>query len=198
MLDTPSFFSCVDNRPHAFFICGCDGVGKTTLLERICSCSQLHGLPVVDVNRVVACQNTNYLSSGRKAVTQTNHFLASKMSFVRVSTLTSHYDFSVIRRAKRMEYVTELVFVGVCNAEIARKRVQIPPEIVQRHFERGLANLPMAIDLFDSVCLVDNTSPDFKIFARFERGDLKLYTFCPAWFRGIQKEKGYRFTGIYD
>lgn len=198
MLAKDSFFSLGNGRPCALFVCGCEGAGKTTFLERFCSCAPLHDLPLVDVDRLAVRGDGNFLSCGRKAVTQVNTLLANRKSFVRESTLTSFYDFGVVHRAKQHGYMTGLVFVGVRSAEIARKRVQIEPAIVHRHFERGIANLPLAIELFDRVCLVDNTSPDFKLFARFENRDLKLYTFCPAWFRGIQKEKGYRFTGVYD
>lgn len=198
MLDGNSFFSWEANRPHALFVCGCDGAGKTTLLGQLCSCRELQGLAIVDVNRSDVCLNTNFLSRGRRAIDQLKTLLADRKSFVRESTLTSHFDLGIIVRAKQLGYMTELVFVGVCNAEIARKRIQVAPEVAQRHFERGIANLPMAIELFDHVCLIDNTSLDFKIFARFENSSLKFYTFCPGWFRGIQKEKGYRFTGVYD
>lgn len=198
MLDKTSLFSPLGTCPHIYFVCGCEGVGKTTLLKEFCSYPPLQGLSIVDVKRLAVHYNAQFLSSGRKASAHINALLGARQSFVRESTLVSHYDFSLVRRAKKLGYKTELVFVGVCNAEIARKRTQSDPSVVQRHFERGLANLPLAIDMFDRVCLIDNTSPAFKVFAIFENCSLKLYTFCPAWFRGIQKEKGYRFTGVYD
>ncbi len=98
--------------------------------------------------------------------------LSQKVSFARESTLTSHFDFSLMQEAKRQGYAIRLVYIKLASAEVALSRVKsraskgghdVPPEDVVRRFHRSLNNLPRAIELADSFTLLDNTESRYSL-----------------------------------
>lgn len=204
MTDFATLFTAAGDTPTVFFVCGCDGVGKSSLIRQ--AYAVLGNYPCIDTEEIAQAEGQHCMASARIAIARANDLLAANASFVRVSTLSSQYDFRFARLAQKAGFQAVLVYIGVVSAEIALKRIrqrvshggqEIAESIVRRHYERSIGNLQKGIATFDRVVLLDNTSPEFKEFARFVSGKLDFYAFCPAWFRGIQKERGYRFTGIY-
>lgn len=75
--------------------------------------------------------------------------------------------------AKEQGYVTELVYVGLESATLARKRVKIrvkkgghgvDAELVNSRYKKSLNNLMVLINEFDIVHLYDNTKMFNEIY----------------------------------
>ena len=99
-------------------------------------------------------------------------FLENGVSFARESTLTSHFDFTLMSEAKKKGYSIELVYIGLESSDLAWARVasraargghSVPYEDVIRRFVRSLENLPKAIALADKATILDNSTQGYRL-----------------------------------
>ena len=142
-------------QPRLICICGPNGAGKSTYTRTIAT---MENLLVIDPDK---------LAAGKAAAKMARLFLENGVSFARESTLTSHFDFTLMSEAKKKGYSIELVYIGLESSDLAWARVasraargghSVPYEDVIRRFTRSLENLPKAIALADKATILDNST----------------------------------------
>ncbi len=149
--------------PKLICICGPNGSGKSTLSR---SLAIRENMLVIDPDQLSA-EGLSPISAGKAAIQMARLFLSEGISFVRESTLTAHFDFTLMTEAKEKGYTVELVYIRLASPELALKRIaarvargghDVPVHDVLRRFKRSLDNLPKAVELADRVTILDNST----------------------------------------
>ncbi|EFL87009.1 hypothetical protein HMPREF0326_00783 [Desulfovibrio sp. 3_1_syn3] len=79
-------------------------------------------LLVIDPDKLAA-EGLSPIAAGKAAARMSRLFLQEGVSFARESTLTSHFDFVLMREAKRLGYEVELVYIRLASSALALERV---------------------------------------------------------------------------
>ena len=181
-------------KPELIFICGCNGAGKSTLTYS--TLIQKKGYFFIDPDRISKEHGLSAIEAGKEVSFLVNNLIGKRRSFIKESTLTSKFDFSVAEKAKNTGYITRLYYIGLQSAELAILRVQsrvragghhVPADDIRRRYERSLANLTKAIKIFDSATVYDN-SYKYKTVAHFYHGECIRQYLSPIWFQKIAEE----------
>jgi predicted ABC-type ATPase len=171
-------------------VCGCNGAGKSTFTKWI---GTHPGVLTIDPDKIARDENCSAIMAGRIISSRVNAYIAAGKSFVKESTLTSHFDFKVIEMAKDKEFNTRLVYVGVASPNLAIFRVNervrrgghfVPEKDVRRRYVVSIENLAKAIPVFDEVRIFDNTEK-YRHVASFQNGNIISYAYKPEWFASI-------------
>lgn len=154
--------------PELVMVCGPNGAGKSTLTRTL----------VVEQNFIcidpdaLAANGLSPLAAGKAAASMAKLMLEQGVSFVRESTLTSHFDFHLMEVAKARGYKVRLVYIMLRAAELALSRVRsrvkkgghdVPDEDIVRRYHRSLANLPKAKAMADSYTILDNSNQGYTV-----------------------------------
>lgn len=105
--------------PQLLCICGPNGAGKSTFSRAI---AMRENLLVIDPDKLAA-EGLSPIAAGKAAARMSRLFLQEGVSFARESTLTSHFDFVLMREAKRLGYEVELVYIRLASSALALERV---------------------------------------------------------------------------
>ena len=152
--------------PKLICICGPNGSGKSTLSR---SLAIRENILVIDPDQLSA-EGLSPISAGKAAIQMARLFLNEGISFVKESTLTAHFDFTLMAEAKRRGYTVELIYIKLVSPELALKRVaarvargghDVPVRDILRRFKRSLENLPRATELADRVTILDNSTQNY-------------------------------------
>jgi len=179
-------------KPDLILVCGPNGAGKSTFTRKT---DLTKNYPVLDADQIAKENNLGVLAAGKEVARQIKDFLENEQSFVRESTLTSKFDFKLMKEAKQKGYRVTLVYVGLDSKERSMNRVKsrhqkgghdIPREDILRRYDRSLANLIPAIKLADKVKIIDNSETEHRLVAEFERGELVREFSSPGWFKKIK------------
>lgn len=182
-------------KPELIFICGCNGAGKSTLTYS--TLIQKKGYFFIDPDRISKEHGLSPIEAGKKVSFLVNNLIDQKRPFIKESTLTSNFDFSVAEKAKNAGYITTLYYIGLQSAELAISRVHsrvragghnVPADDIRRRYDRSVANLIKAINHFDSVIVLDNTSYTYEEVAYFQNGECILHCCTPFWFQKVAEE----------
>ena len=176
-------------KPELIFVCGCNGAGKSTL-TRAAHCME-KGYALLDPDRISLEEHLTAVTAGREVSRRVREYIAQGTPFIKESTLTSKFDFSIAARAKDAGFTLTLIYIGLQSAALALARVRsrvrngghnVPAEDICRRYERSLANLVQATKVFDSVLVLDNSGPSYREVALFRGGCCARYTYSPSWF----------------
>lgn len=124
-------------------------------------------------------------------------YIAQGTPFIKESTLTSKFDFSIAAQAKKAAFTLTLIYIGLQSAALALARVRsrvrngghnVPAEDICRRYERSLASLAQASRVFDSVLVLDNSGPSYREVAFFRDGSCVRCTCSPFWFCKVAEE----------
>ena len=96
-------------QPRLICICGPNGAGKSTYTRTIAT---MENLLVIDPDKLAA-DGLSPIAAGKAAAKMARLFLENGVSFARESTLTSHFDFTLMSEAKKKGYSIELVYIGL-------------------------------------------------------------------------------------
>lgn len=160
-------------QPRLIFISGPNGAGKSTYTRTV---AMTENVLVIDPDKL-AEDGLSPIAAGKAAAKMARLFLETGVSFIRESTLTSHFDFSLMKEAKRRGYQLELIYIGLDSPELACARVAsraargghwVPCEDVIRRYSRSLENLPRAIELADKVIILDNSAQEYQVVQRIK------------------------------
>ena len=151
--------------PRLLCICGPNGAGKSTFTRTV---ALRDSLLVIDPDKLAA-EGLSPLAAGKAAARMARLFLQEGISFARESTLTAHFDFTLMVEARQRGYQVELVYIRLSSPALALQRVaaraarghDVPVQDVLRRYDRSLANLPRAIQLADKVTILDNSSGNY-------------------------------------
>jgi predicted ABC-type ATPase len=169
--------------PVLYIIAGPNGAGKTTLAGKL--------LKQFDVTEFVNADNIAKglspfnpasvdIQAGRLMLQRINHLLELKIDFAIETTLSSKMYEKLSERIKREGYSIVLFFVWLEDFHLAQKRVServkrgghnIPPEVIQRRYYRGLENLNRYyLPIVDYWILFDNSNQIPEKLAEGEKG----------------------------
>lgn len=155
-------------RPRLICICGPNGAGKSTYTRTIAT---MENLLVIDPDRLAA-DGLSPIAAGKVAVKMARLFLENGISFARESTLTSQFDFTLMRYAKEKGYSVELIYIKLDSSDLAWARVasrvargghSVPYEDVVRRYTRSIKNLPKALALADKATVLDNSTQGYQL-----------------------------------
>ncbi|WEV37637.1 zeta toxin family protein [Lactobacillus sp. ESL0677] len=104
-------------------------------------------------------------------------FIENKQSFNMETTFASSKKsyLNILNKAKKQGFTTHLLYVGLSDPELAKKRVHarvakgghgIPDEIVEKRYPKSLKTLDQVISCFDTVDIYDNTNRYKLIYSR--------------------------------
>ena len=152
--------------PTLFVVAGPNGCGKSTLTRT----TWFGGVEVIDPDAIARDVETGGPGrAAREAVLRRQAAVGAGRTLVLETTLAGHGVLRLMKAARKASYRIELHYVSVVSPDTALDRIRnrvalgghdVPESDVRRRFARSLANLPVAIEGSDRVCLYDNDDPD--------------------------------------
>lgn len=152
---------------YAISVCGPNGAGKSTLSRTLFASLNF---PIVDPDQF-SSQGVSDIAAGKIAVRQINEYLANGISFIKESTLSSHFDVKTILRARELGYKNILIYLLLPSPEFAAQRVRrrvrggghdIPRKTIFRRFAKSLRNLERVKDIVDVCLILDNAGQGYR------------------------------------
>jgi predicted ABC-type ATPase len=177
-------------KPEMTLVCGPNGSGKSTLTYGLIQ--NKDGIPFIDPDRIVKEDKCSPIEAGKKVSRLAKQYISDRQSFLKESTLTSQFDFTLIESAKNNGFSVHLIYICTRSADISVKRVAIrhamgghtvPEEDIRRRYERSINNLSKAIKLVDTATIIDNGDRSgYQYVAHFAEGILMKCYYSTPWF----------------
>ncbi len=156
-------------RPTLTVIADPNGSGKSTI-TRLTLASLL--VPIVDPDAIARelrpdAPEQAAVEAGREALRRQTMYIESGASFIVETTLSGAGTLRLMEKARRQGFTVHLLFVAIDNVQTNIERVagrvalgghHVPEEDVRRRYERGMENLPRAIELAERATITDNSS----------------------------------------
>jgi predicted ABC-type ATPase len=167
--------------PNMYIIAGCNGAGKTTvaykLLPNILNCDEFVNADEIARGISPFKPETVSFQAGRIMLNRLNELIEIKTDFAFETTLSTLSYKQLILKAKESGYFVSLIFIWLNSDKLAIKRVKnrvksgghnIPTDVVERRYKRGINNLAnVFVNLSDYCLVVDNSqSPISLIFEK--------------------------------
>jgi predicted ABC-type ATPase len=135
------------------------------------------------------------VAAGKQAIRLARDYLKNNQSFAVETTLSGNTYIKMMQQAKQQGYELNFIFVGINHVDTAIRRVaervrsgghNVPEEDIRRRYNRGLANLPIALQLVDNAIIFDNsTSLGHQIKLTIENRKVTQQSeSLPEWFIG--------------
>jgi len=165
---------------NIYIIAGCNGAGKTTasftILPEILKVREFvnadniaAGLSPFNVESVA-------FEAGRIMLQRIQQLMEAKENFAFETTLATRSYVSLIKKAKTNGYKITLLYFWLHSPDFAKQRVaqrvskgghNIPDEVVERRFHRGIANLlNLYVPVVDNWIVLDNMNAEPRIVAK--------------------------------
>ena len=161
---------------------GPNGVGKSTFLAGL----QTTGYPVGHVlnpddiaKTLSGVGQASTVQAGRETLRQSRALIASRTTFSRESTLSSHEILRTMQTAKDAGFTVVLHFIGVAGVETSRRRVQmrvaegghdIAEPIQRRRFEKIFTAAARAAQIADTSLFFDNAGAGHRLVGLVDQG----------------------------
>ena len=94
--------------PELIMVCGPNGAGKSTLTHALAT---RRNMLCIDPDALSA-NGLSPLAAGKASAALAKDLIQQKISFIRESTLTAHFDFHLIAMAKQAGYRAHLYTAG--------------------------------------------------------------------------------------
>jgi len=166
--------------PNLYIIAGCNGAGKTTasytILPEILNCREFVNADSIASGLSPFNSESVAFEAGRIMLQRIHHLMEEKVDFAFETTLAAKTYMSLIKEAKAINYEITLLYFWLSSPELAKQRVaqrvmkgghNIPNEIVERRYYRGIHNLfYLYIPVCDNWLIIDNMSalPDLVVY----------------------------------
>lgn len=154
--------------PELVMVCGPNGAGKSTFTRTL---AMEQNVICIDPD-AIAASGLSPIAAGKAAASMAKLFLTQGVSFIRESTLTSHFDFWLMEEAKNKGYFVRLVYISLNSVELALSRVgsrvskgghSVPAEDIMRRYYRSKKNLEKAAAIADATVFLDNSSRQYNV-----------------------------------
>jgi predicted ABC-type ATPase len=161
-----------DKQIH--IIAGPNGAGKSshariTLLPDFLSSNEF--INADEIAKILAPENPEKVAieAGRLMLNKMKFLVDEKRSFALETTLSAKTYLNFIKSSQAKGYKVNLIFLKLQSPELAKIRVQnrvskgghnIEDAIVDRRFERGLANLKDYLSLVDTASVYEASGPE--------------------------------------
>jgi len=174
--------------PTLFVIAGCNGAGKTTLSKNLLPeyLGVKEFVNADEIARGLSPFNPEGVAftAGRIMLERIHELAKEKKDFAIETTLSSKSYESLFKELKAKRYEIILLFVYLSSSKEAIKRVakrvsegghNIPKEIIERRYERGLKNFKeVYLSIADGWLVFDNTEGTSILVARMKAGKVKV------------------------
>ena len=171
--------------PNLYIIAGCNGAGKTTasftilpeilkVREFVNADSIAAGLSPFNVESVA-------FEAGRIMLKRIQQLMEEKEGFAFETTLSTRSYVSLIKKARINGYKITLLYFWLYSPDFAKQRVakrvskgghNIPDEVVERRYYRGISNLlNLYIPIVDKCTVIDNMDVVPNIIARGSKNE---------------------------
>ncbi|GAC1523799.1 MAG: zeta toxin family protein [Vulcanimicrobiaceae bacterium] len=187
--------------PQLHVVAGPNGSGKSTFVREVRNgrLALAFAIPrVINPDEIAVAMNAldpdaAAAAAGREALVQREVALARRETFAIETTLSGNSERRLISDAKALGYLVTMTYIALDNRDrnvvrveqrAAVERRTVPPETVQRRYERSLANLAEVADSLDRLDVYDNSEERFRPLLTLERG--RVVTTAPnlpAWTR---------------
>ncbi|RBL88644.1 zeta toxin family protein [Chitinophaga flava] len=189
--------------PNLYIISGCNGAGKTTasftILPEILHCREFVNADNIAAGLSPFNPEKVAVEAGKLMLKRIHQLLEEKEDFAFETTLATRSYKSLVEKAKKAGYKVVLLYFWLSSPEVARKRVDervengghnIPTEIIERRYYRGIHNL---INIYIPICyewsvINSMTSEPAIIASGFGEGE-KLVINTDIWGIILQQSK---------
>ncbi|GAB3919082.1 zeta toxin family protein [Larkinella terrae] len=186
--------------PNLYILAGCNGAGKTTaaytILPEVLNCREFVNADEIARGLSPFQPETVAFEAGRIMLQRIDYLLEHNVDFALETTLSTRSYVQTIKRAQAKGYEVRLFYVWLESVEIAKERVairvskgghNIPPDIIERRFERSLVNLMLLyLPICDNCLITNNSYGELQIVAEFTMGEVIDIVDEKAWL-GIQQ-----------
>lgn len=173
-----------DNPPRLTVVGGPNGVGKSSFVSAL----QTSGYPLGrflnpdDIAQTLSgAQASREWQAGRETLRQSRVLIASRTTFSRESTLSSHEILRTVQTAQAAGFTVVLHFIGVSDVETSKRRVRlrvaqgghdIPEPIQARRFVKTFTAASRAAQLAETAYFFDNAGRGYRLVGLAERGSV--------------------------
>jgi predicted ABC-type ATPase len=156
-------------QPKMTIIAGPNGCGKSTLAEMLINKRQLSTFLNADIIASgLGNSRISEIESGRVMLKAIKNLLSSRQNLAFETTLSGKLWVSIIEKAKKIGYQTEIYFIYVTTPEVAINRVaervshgghNIPEQTIIRRYPRSINNFRNTYqEMADKWWLFNNTT----------------------------------------
>lgn len=148
--------------PNLYIIAGCNGAGKTTasytVLPEILKCKEFVNADSIAAGLSPFNAESVALEAGRLMLQRIEVLMNEGVDFAIETTLSTKSYVSLVKKAAQANYKTTLLYFWLSSPGFAMQRVKdrvargghnIPPDVIERRYYRGISNL---IKLYIPVC----------------------------------------------
>lgn len=155
---------------NLYIIAGCNGAGKTTasytILPDILNCREFVNADEIAKGLSPFQPEKVAFEAGRIMLNRIRDLIDLNVDFAFETTLSTKSYLSILNEAKRIGYNVVLIFFWLDSVELAKTRVRervakgghdIPEDVIERRYERGIKNLNKFIRACDQWVVCDNS-----------------------------------------
>jgi predicted ABC-type ATPase len=174
--------------PTMYIIAGPNGAGKTTaanvLLPDFFGVNQFVNADEIAKGLSPFAPESVSVESARIMLGRIKTLIREKEDFGFETTLTTLAYKNYIKLAKETGFKVNLLFLWLNSGEIAKQRVNkrvsegghnIPVEVIERRFVKGIKNLPRFIVLADDWLIFDNSAGEYELIAKKENNKQEIF-----------------------
>lgn len=157
---------------NVYIIAGCNGAGKTTasygILPQFLNCKEFVNADEIAKGLSPFQPETVSFEAGRIMLHRIEELLEKGNDFAFETTLSTRSFVKTIEKAQNEMYQVSLVYFWLNSVELAKARVaqrvaegghNIKEEVIERRYQRGLANLfNLYLPLCNNVMIFDNSN----------------------------------------
>lgn len=171
-----------------YIIAGPNGAGKTTasktLLPDFFGIYQFVNADEIAKGLSPFAPESVALESGRIMLARIKTLISENQNFGFETTLTTLSYRNYIGMAKEAGYIIKLIFLWLNSVTIAKERVNkrvlegghnIPTDVIERRYFKGIKNLPAFLELSDEWLIFDNSSGTYEWIAKKENNQQEIF-----------------------
>jgi predicted ABC-type ATPase len=155
---------------NLYIIAGCNGAGKTTasftILPEMLNCKEFVNADSIAAGLSPFNPDSVAIEAGRLMLSRIRELMANGVDFAFETTLATKSYVSLVKAAQEVGYKVTLLFIWIDSPATAMQRVaervtrgghNIPSEVIERRYYRGLFNLfNLYIPICDTWMVVNN------------------------------------------
>ena len=189
--------------PNLYIIAGCNGAGKTTasftILPEILNCKEFVNADSIAAGLSPFNPESVAFEAGRIMLQRIRQLVDEKADFAFETTLATKSYVSLVKAAKAVGYEVNLLYFWLISPELAKQRVakrvskgghNIPDEVVERRYYRGINNLlTLYIPIVDNWLVIDNMNVSPNLIAKGSEKGEKSVINSEFWSTIIEQSK---------
>jgi predicted ABC-type ATPase len=175
---------------NLYIIAGPNGAGKTTAAATILpeTLGVIEFVNADEIAKGISPFNPEGVAfeAGRIMLSRIDQLIKEESDFAFETTLSTLSYLNLVRSVREKDYSVTLIFLWLNSVEIAKQRVtkrvlkgghNIPEDIIERRFKKGLVNLGRFMEVVDQWYLYDNSAGEYDLIAKRVDGEENIYNF---------------------